>query len=261
MKIFDVCTKSLATGMISWREEGVYALIADPKAPIFIQTKFTPPEGSAEVRSAHLQLSPDGTLEGDVEETYSGHRGEQYRSELRGKSPAQREEWLHDRITKMFPDADVTELKIEFFGDPMHPLRAIYHLSAPRYAQATGKRLLFQSSPFHRAIVAEFSASERHFPVEFPYGWREFDEIRIQLPPQWALDNADNPGRLSLGSTGFYENHLTIDKSNELVSTREFVFGREGALNFAVQDYPALKKVFDLIQARDQHSLAMKEAN
>ena len=259
--IYDVSTKLLPPGMISWREEGVYALIADPKAPIFIQTKYTPPEGSAEVRSAHLQLSPDGTLEGDVEESYSGHRGEEYRYELKGKSPAQREEWLRDRITKMFPDADVTELKIEFFGDPMHPLRAIYHLSAPRYAQATGKRLLFQSSPFHRAIVAEFSASERRFPVEFPYGWREFDEIHIQLPPDWALDNADSPARLALGATGFYENHLTIDKSNELVSKREFVFGREGALNFAAKDYPALKKAFDLIQVRDQHSLAMKEAN
>ena len=45
------------------------------------------------------------------------------------------------------------------------------------------------------------------------------------------------------------------------MSKREFVFGREGALNFAAKDYPALKKAFDLIQVRDQHSLAMKEAN
>ncbi len=260
-KIFDVSTKLLPPGMISWREEGVYALVADSKAPIFIQTKFTPPEASAEVRSAHLQLSPDGTLEGDVEENYSGHRGEVYRAELTEKSPAQREEWLRDRIMKMFPDAEVTDLKIEYFGDPAHPLRATYHLSAPHYAQATSKRLLFQSSPFHRAIASEFSASERRFPVEFPYGWRELDEIHIQLPPLWALDNADSPARLALGATGYWENVLTINKSNELVSKREFIFGRDGALNFAVQDYPALKKAFDLIQVRDQHSLSLKAAN
>jgi hypothetical protein len=260
-KIFDVSTKLLPPGMISWREEGVYALIADPKAPIFIQTKFTPPEASAEVRTAHLQLSPDGTLEGDVEESYSGHRGEEYRGELSDKSPAQREEWLRDRITKMFQDAEITGLKIEYFDDPAHPLRATYHLSAPRYAQATSKRLLFQSSPFHRAIVSRFSASERRFPVEFPYAWRELDEIHIQLPPLWALDNADSPARLALGPTGYFENQLTINKANELVSKREFIFGRDGALNFAVESYPTLKKAFDLIQVRDQHSLSMKEAN
>ena len=260
-KVFDVSTKLLPPGMISWREEGVYALIADPKGPIFIQTKPTPPEASAEVRSARLQLSPDGTLEGDVEESYSGHRGEDYRAQLADKSPAQREEWLRDRITKMFPDADVTDLKIEYFGDPVHPLRATYHLAAPHYAQATGKRLLFQSSPFHRAIASQFSASERRFAVEFPYAWREFDEIHIQLPPQWALDNADSPGRLALGPTGYFENLLTINKADELVSKREFIFGREGALNFAVENYPALKKAFDLIQVRDQHSLSMKAVN
>jgi hypothetical protein len=260
-KMFDVSTKLLPPGMISWREEGAYALVADSKAPIFVQTKFTPPEASAEMRVAHLQLSPDGTLEGDVEESYSGHRGEEYRNELSDKSPAQREEWLRDRITKMFQDADVTDLKIEYFDDPAHPLHATYHLSAPRYAQATSKRLLFQTSPFHRAIVSRFSASERRFPVEFPYAWREFDEIHIQLPPLWTLDNADSPGRLALGATGYFDNLLTINKANELVSKREFVFGRDGALNFAVEAYPTLKKAFDLIQTRDQHSLAMKAAN
>jgi hypothetical protein len=191
-KVYDVSTKLLPPGMISWREEGVYALIADPKSANFILTPVSPAEASAEVRTAHLQLSPDGTLEGDVEESYTGHRGEEYRFELNGKSPAQREEWLRDRITKMFPDADVTELKIESVGDPTHPLRATYHFDAPHYAQVTGKRLLFQSSPFHRAIASRFSASERRFPVEFPYGWREFDEIHIQLPPQWALDNGES---------------------------------------------------------------------
>jgi Domain of Unknown Function with PDB structure (DUF3857) len=260
-KVYDVSTKLLPPGMISWREEGVYALIADPKNANFITTPVSPAEASAEVRSAHLRLSPDGTLEGDVEESYTGHRGEEYRFELNGKSPAQREEWLRDRIIRMFPDADVTELKIESVGDPTHPLRATYHLDAPHYAQVTGKRLLFQSSPFHRAIASPFSASERRFPVEFPYGWREFDEIHIQLPPEWALDNGESPGRMAFGAPGFFENRLTINKANELVSKREFVFGRGGVLNFEVASYSALKKAFDVIQIQDQHSLSLKAAN
>src|SRR6185312_8296255 len=260
-KVYDVSTKLLPPGMISWREEGVYALIADPKIANFITTPVSPAEASAEVSSAHLHLSTDGTLEGDVEESYTGHRGEEYRFALNGKSPAQREEWLRDRITKMFPDADVTELKIESVGEPNHPLRATYHLDAPHYAQVTGKRLLFLSSPFHRAVASPFSASERRFQVEFPYGWREFDEIHIQLPPDWALDNPDSPGRVEFGTPGFFENHLTISKANELVSKREFVFGRGGMLNFEVSSYSALKKAFDVIQVLDQHSLSLKAAN
>jgi hypothetical protein len=247
--------------MISWHEEGMYALITDPKNSSFIETPAAPPEASAETRTAMLSLSPDGTLAGDVEESYSGHRGEDYRYQIKDKSPAQREEWLHDRVTRMFPDAEVTAIKIEFTDDPTHPLHATYHLEAPRYAQVTGKRLLFQTSPFHRAIASPFSSSERHAAVEFPYAWKESDQILFKLPPHWALDNSDSPGRMELGKPGYYEGALSITKDNELISKRELVFGRGGALYYEPKIYPQVKSAFDQIQLRDQHSIALKESN
>lgn len=260
-KILDVSTKQLPPGMISWREEGMYALITDPKNSTFIQTPIAPPEDSAETRVAMLQLSTDGTLAGDVEESYSGHRGEDYRYQLKDKSAAQREEWLHDRVTRMFPDAEVTAIKIEFADDPTHPLHATYHMEAPRYAQVTGKRLLFQTFPFHRAIASPFSSSERHAAVEFPYAWKESDQILFKLPAHWALDNSDSPGRMELGKPGYYDGVLSITKNNELISKRELVFGRGGNLYYPPNVYSQVKNAFDQIQLRDQHSIALKEAN
>ncbi len=260
-KIFDVSTKLLPPGMISWREEGMYALITDPKNSTFIETPAAPPEASAETRSAMLSLSTDGTLAGDVEESYSGHRGEDYRYQIKDKSPAQREEWLHDRVTRMFPDSEVTAIKIEFTDDPTHPLHATYHLEAPRYAQVTGKRLLFQTFPFHRAVASPFSSSERHAAVEFPYAWKESDQIVFKLPVHWTLDNSDSPGRMELGKPGYYDGALSITKNNELISKRELVFGREGALYYEPKIYPQIKNAFDQIQLRDQHSIALKESN
>jgi hypothetical protein len=258
-KIFDVNTKLLPPGMISWREEGMYALIGDPKNPSFIQTPPSPPEASAEFRSARLRLLTDGSLEGDVVETYTGHRAEDYRAQLDRKSAAQREEWLHDRITRMFPDAEVTEVKLDHADDPTQPLQAHYHLQAPHYAQSTGKRILFESSPFRRGQASPFTASQRRFPVEFPYAWQEVDQIHIQLPDGWALDNADNPGSMDFGQVGSYDVKLTINKDNDLFSSRQLAFGRAGALYFAAANYPVVKKVFDEIQLRDSHSLSITE--
>jgi len=152
-------------------------------------------------------------------------------------------------------------IKIEFADDPTHPLHATYHLDAPRYAQVTGKRLLFQTSPFHRSIASPFSSSERRAAVEFPYAWKESDQVIFKLPAHWALDNSDSPGRLELGQPGYYEGALSITKNNELISKRELVFGREGNLYYQPNVYPQIKKVFDQIQLRDQHSIALKEAN
>lgn len=258
-KVYDVSTRLLPPGMISWREEGVFALITDPKTSTFIQTPQSSPEASTESRTAKLTLTEEGTLEGDVEETYSGHRGEDFRLQIVRKSKAQQDQWLQDRVTRIFPDAKVTMVKLENVDDPVKPLRATYHLEAENFAQVTGKRILFQPNAFRRGQVSPFSASSRRSIIEFPYGWKEVDQVTLQLPMGWKLDNADNPGSFQFGKPGSYTMKMTISKSNELVLNRDLTFGSEGMINFGTESYPSLKKIFDEIQLRDRHTLSMKE--
>jgi hypothetical protein len=134
-----VSSPFLAPGVLLWREEGMYALLTDPKAPKFIQTPISPPEVSTELRTAHLKLSPEGSLEGDVEESSTGHRAEVYREEIRPQSPDQREEWLQKRVVRMFPDAEVEEIKFENVDDASLPLVARYRLNAPAVWPIDGK--------------------------------------------------------------------------------------------------------------------------
>jgi hypothetical protein len=256
-KIYDVSTRLLPPEMISWREEGMKALITDPKAPFFIQATIAPPDASAETRTGKLALSPEGTLEGELQESYTGHRAEEYRSQLERQSPAQREEWLRDRIMKMFPDADVTALRIEGVDDADKPLRASYHLRAPNFAQVTAKRILFEPNAFRRTQASPFSAADRKNVIEFPYAWQEVDQISLQLPAGWKLDNAANPGPLNFGKPGAYELRIGISSTNQLVTHREFSFGREGILVFAANAYPTMKKIFDEVQLRDRHTLSI----
>src|SRR5947208_10400207 len=103
--------------MLPADEEGMFPIVTDPQAAMFITTPIAPPEASVESRSARLKLSSDGTLAGEVEEAYTGHRAENYRSRLGGQSPAQREQWFHDRIVQMFPDAEISGLKLENVDD------------------------------------------------------------------------------------------------------------------------------------------------
>jgi hypothetical protein len=258
-KVFDVSRKYLTPGMLPWEQEGVFALITDSKMPTFVVTPASPPEASAESRTAMLKLSADGKLTGTTEETYSGHRAEQYRLELAQKPPAQREEWFHDRILHMFPEAEVTSLKVLNVDDPSKPLRVSYQLEAPQFAEVTGKRILFQPNAFRRAQATPFSASERRFPVQFPYGWKEIDQIHIALPDGFKLDNADNPGTLDFGAPGSYKLEMIVRQDNaELVTTRELTFGNKGVLMFKAETYPTLKKIFEEVQLRDTHSLSLK---
>jgi hypothetical protein len=195
-----------------------------------------------------------------VEESYTGHRAEGLRDELDGKTPAQREEWLRDRIVRMFPDAEVTSIQLQNVEDTTKPLIAHYHLEAPRYAQVTGKRILFQPSAFRRGQVSPFTASERRFPIQFPYAWKEIDEVHLVLPEGFALDNADSPGGLDFGDIGSYKLQMKFTKGTEAEFhlSREFTFGNKGILFIEAKNYPVLKKVFGIVQTNDAHTISLK---
>src|SRR5713101_8091104 len=64
-KLYDVSAHLLPANMLSWREEGMKALLSDPKKPLFVESPLSPPEASAGIRSAKLMLLEDGSIEGD----------------------------------------------------------------------------------------------------------------------------------------------------------------------------------------------------
>ena len=257
-KIFDVSSKLLAPGMLSWRQEGTFALVSDPKAPVFLQTPLTPPEASVRSRVAHLELSLDGSLEGDVQESFTGHHAEDGRSEIFEKANAEREQWVKDEVTRVFPNADVTEIKFENVEDTTRPLQIRYHLDAPGFAQITGKRVLIQPIAFQRGEASPFAASERRHPVLFPYGWKETDQVSIKLPPGFVPDNGQPPPSLNFGAAGGYVLETSF-KNDELTTTRELTFGGGGTIYFEAKDYGPVKKVFDEVHTRDRYTLALKE--
>jgi len=213
-----------------------------------------------ESRRANLRLTEDGGLGGNVDESFTGHRAEDVRLELVRQSAAQQEEWVHDRVVRMLPDADVTAIKIENIADPSKPLMVHYKLDAQRFAQVTGKRMLFQPVAFRRGQAAPFSAAERRYAVEFPYSWKEADRIQIQLPEGYSLDNPTVPSGLNFGPPGQYSIRMTIYNASpaSVDVARELTFGNSGMLIFPAESYGALKKAFDEVQVRDRFAVSLK---
>jgi len=260
-KVFSVSAEHLPPGMLPSEEQGMSAIVTDPKAAIFMKTPVAAPESSVESRTATLRLSANGTLSGDVDETYTGYKAETHRLLLARRSAAQREQWFRDRIVRMFPDAEITKLTVDNIDDSMKPVTVTYHLDAPLFAQVTGKRILFNPNAFRRSQSLLFSASDRRYPVQFDFAWKEIDLIRIELPEGYELEHAENPGTFSFGEPGSYELKMAVQQGTAplLAVSRELTFGSKGMILFPTSVYPTLKKVFDEIQLRDTHTLSLKE--
>jgi transglutaminase-like putative cysteine protease len=258
-KIYDVSARDLPSNMLSWREEGMQALLSDPKKPTFVAAPIARPEASARVRKAKFALADDGSIDGDIDLQYSGHSAHDRRSELKADSDARRLELYKDQLTKLYPDGEITDVRIENASDPEKPLTLHYHLKMTGYAQRTGKRILFQPFFFQRGVPPVFSASERKYPVYFPYAWQEHDSVTFEFPPGFALDNAESPGSLNFGAPGAYKIQMMTKGAHELITDREFTFGNNGQILFETDAYPQLKKIFDEVQRRDDHTISLKQ--
>jgi uncharacterized protein DUF3857/transglutaminase superfamily protein len=260
-RFYDPASTYVPHGMLRWQEEYQDALLSDPKDPLWVTTPLSSPDQSKIKRSAMLRLSEDGLLEGDVRVEYYGHMAVERKEWDDDDSPAQREQTLLDSVKARMSTAELSNMQIENVTDPIKPFVYAYHISVPGYAQRTGKRLFLQPALFQRGMGPLFSASSRKYDIYFHYPWSEEDEVTIDLPPGYALDNADAPAPFSGGPVSAYKPSLAVTKDGRtMIYKRNFFFGGGNNILFPAEVYARLKTYFDALQKQDSHTVSLKQA-
>jgi transglutaminase-like putative cysteine protease len=260
-KFYNPGFNHVPVGMLRWQEEGTQALVTDPKQPEWTNIPMSPPEKSHVKRVARLKLSEDGTLEGDVEINYSGHFAIDKKEESDEETASQREAALKEEIKARMSTAELSGIRIENISDFSRPLVHGYHIRIPGYAQRTGKRLFLQPAVFQHGAAPLFSASERKYQVYFHYPWSESDEVVIDLPQGYSLDNADAPAGFGSSEISEYKPAVSVTTDGRtLIFKRQFFFGGGGNILFPVTAYAQLKAYFDQLHKQDSHAITLKQS-
>ena len=259
-KFFNPGYSYIPPGMLRWQEEGQPALISDPKQPLWVETPMSKPDKSLVKRIAKLKLSDDGTLEGDIRIEYTGHFAIERKHELDEKSENEREESLKEEFKEQMSAAEISGIKIENATDHVKPLILSYHVRFPNYAQRTGKRLFIQPAFFQHGKGPLFATTGRKYPIYFHYPWSEQDQVDIELPKGYALDNAESPQPFGSGDISKYEiSIVAATDGSRLVYKRNFFFGGKNSILFPVDAYGPIKNYFDMMHKQDNHSIALKQ--
>jgi len=257
-RVYNAAAKRLPRGMLAWQQEGSQALISDAKEPLFVGVPYSDAEKSLSSRTGAFEIDEQGTLEGTVRITYTGHAAAERREENATESAAQQEDSVRDTVRRRFSAAEVSEVKVENVDDAEKPLTYSYRVKVPGYAQRTGKRLFVPLSYFQTGLAAKFPASDRKYDVWFPYPWVEEDRVTIKTPQGFALENAEAPASFKFGELGGYEASARAG-NHQLEYQRKLVFGRGGRLVFPAGSYPKLKHAFDEMNQQDQHAIILRQ--
>jgi transglutaminase-like putative cysteine protease len=256
-RFFDPGSGYVPFGMLRWQEEGILALVTDQKEPQLVQTPLSPPEKSVKKRTAKLRLNEDGSLEGEARIEYTGHFAVEMKEDNDEEAAEQREKKLKNSVNERLGGAEISDIKIEGANDPIKPFVYSYKIRVPGYAERTGKRLFLQPAFFQKGVGPLFPTSGRQHDVYFHYTWTEEDQVVIELPEGYALDNAEKPGDLAFGNLGYCNVKIGVTQDQRrLEYNRSFQF--TGML-FGKEHYPNLKKAFDVLHERDNHAITLKQ--
>ncbi len=248
-------------GSLSWYEENQTAFLLGTKDYITTKLPLTDYDKSKAKRTGKFKLLADGTLEGEVRIEYSGHFAAQYKSNNYDDSPAKREETLKSEVKERMSTAELSDISIENISDSTKPFVYKYKVKIPNYAQKTGKRLFLQPGFFEYGEKPRFTSATRTYPIYFNFPWSEDDDVSIELPVGFSLDNADSPGGLfdsdKIASLTF---DIKVDKDRRnLFYKRNLFFGGRNNILFPAAAYPAIKNLFDSFNKADNHIITLKQ--
>ncbi|HQU82581.1 MAG TPA: DUF3857 domain-containing protein [Pyrinomonadaceae bacterium] len=262
-RFFSPASRFAEYGMLGWGEEDEGVMISDSKELIFKKIPLSASVRSIEKKSGKFKLLPDGTLEGEVQMEFTGHRSSLMKLLNYRDSDTEREKTLKDTVkSNILGTAEIENVSIENVSDPAKPFIYRFKVRVPNYASRTGKRLFFQPNVFERNSKPRFTATTRKYDVYFNYPWSEEDDISIELPEGFELESADAPNPLK-DSQGISSHETTMQVTKDgktLFYKRKFSFGNGGLIRFPAGSYQALKGLFEAFNQADMHQLTLRQS-
>jgi hypothetical protein len=176
-------------GLLPWGKTGVHGLLLDKDGGRWIETPLPAPSDSRIERKADFRLTTSGALTGSVRITYTGLEARACRVHERNEDEAHRKQYLESLIRADVPSGMNVALANAppNWSDPESPFVAEYHVTIPDWATLTGQRALMPVAVFSGRWKHVFEHAARIHPIYFPFPFEYADEMRVELPPGWAV--------------------------------------------------------------------------
>ncbi len=158
---------------------------------------------------AKLDLKDNGTLEGKLKITFTGHEARIRRVEERNEDDANRKKFLEDEVRE-----SVRQLltwiclnKPEWHNSN-EPLVAEFNFKVGGWVSGAGRRALLPVGLFSEEEKHLFEHAERTYPIYFEYPYKKVDDLKIELPLGWKTGSIPKPYEVN-GKSAEYK--LTVE--------------------------------------------------
>jgi uncharacterized protein DUF3857/transglutaminase superfamily protein len=194
--LFDPTSALTPLGYLPWVEQANYGLLTSADGGEVIRMPLLPASANRLGRTAHLTLSPTGSISGSVEEFRQGNPAEESRSRLLGAQGADRAKVFESFLGTFLPGFTLTQASVGNLNDSDKMLLLNYQFVAPNYAQSAGDLLLVRPRVLGAKVSTILEEKDRNYGIEFPTATLQTDLFELTLPPGYVPDELPPPVKI-----------------------------------------------------------------
>jgi hypothetical protein len=221
---FDPTHPLVPLGNLPGGLQGNYGLVVMPTGGELMSLPQTATELNGVRRTAKLALDEQGTLQGEVRETWLGDAAALQRYQLRmAQQDVDQIKPVESMLNEALSTFEILNASVGNLRVLDKPLIWNYQLAAPRYPKTAGDLLIIRPRVFGSLSSGLLEARKsRQHPIEFAAPTRNTDEFEITVPKGYVPDSLPAAVNQDLGfvsyrsSTTFTGNVLRYSRTLEV---------------------------------------------
>jgi hypothetical protein len=222
--IFDPTDEETPVGQIRAQLQGAWGNISNGAGSQVLQMPVLSPDAAGLIRKGSFTLAPDGSLTGDVTETFTGDDAKSERSFLKDSDSKA----IHDTLEHGL-DTDLTSLTFKGYEfaqteDLTKPVKLDLHIGSSNYAHTAGSLLLLRPRVLGshvRNVTDVMQGKPRSYAIELGHTGRFQDSFDIAIPAGYVVDETPDPVDVNVDFAS-YKSSVSV-KGNLLHYEREYV--------------------------------------
>ena len=248
----------ISFGMLPWSETGISGYRLDKNGGTWVTTTLPKSSQSVVERKARLKLIDTGDLEGTLTVKFTGLECSRRRAEERFADDTARKKSLEDEVKDWIPASSEVELTVApEWKNSSDSMVAIFSLKVPGWASSAGHRSFLPISLFCATEKHLFEHTDRVHPIYISFPFARVDDVTIELPPGWQIQNLPAPQKKDRGLV-VYASEASNENGGALKLRRTL---NMDILLLNAKNYAALRNFFQEVRTLDEQQVLLQPSS
>jgi Domain of Unknown Function with PDB structure (DUF3857) len=253
-QFFDPGERYAAFGELHWKHAATQGIRQTDKGTVVFLTPSPTYQSNSELRTAYLEIEPNGKVTGTIRISFTGSRALRWREfALRNDEDALKEQF-QDTLQQEMPAG--IEVKTDHFlglTDWKTNLQGILNVTGSM-GTATAKRVFLPATFFEATSHPLFALDKRTMPIDLNYPYAMQDTVSIKLPPAFDIESLPKDSEVTFPQNAYYRAKFTRE-AGVVKSLRVIVVGN---VIYKAEEYPALKDFYQKVNAKDKEPAVLE---